>query len=479
MHKCINKVDSNINFSYFFLELGANTVLNTFSEYENFGHSKLMNKYKNFKQFQQNQRKGILIGKDADCNESIENDAVDFFLSNSNQNDENCWIELIQVFENEEPHFDYYTTELLVSNSIQIAETCEPSVIFHILLFIFYILQKHSQYVTDIFEKTQISIFIGSIITDSDSEIDLIIQAFNILDTYLHPLNDDEDFKIQWASELLCKLNALIDSGIENPIFSLSLSNSQVLLEKGVFTTEEMHHNFVFYISLIKDLPQVDLFYGIKNFEIILNRFPCFYDEFYNSYHETFEFIYNTLSSNNPLIVQSSINILIPIISYNDNYFLRNDFIQICLQQVQDNKNEDLAYSFTKFLIKFCSISQEACIQLISFDFLKCKNLLQYGYRVTTNLIQILKHIVDKTKIYLDSFTTENISYLLDSFIFSDKDSDIITVLDTVISLLPINFPFSEYLIENICRLTEDSDINALIIEKASFIIQKLNHQNN
>ena len=116
---------------------------------------------------------------------------------------------------------------------------------------------------------------------------------------------------------------------------------------------------------------------------------------------------------------------------------------------------------------------------MISFDFLKCKNLLQYGYRVTTNLIQILKHIVDKTKIYLDSFTTENISYLLDSFIFSDKDSDIITVLDTVISLLPINFPFSEYLIENICRLTEDSDINALIIEKASFIIQKLNHQNN
>lgn len=438
-----------------------------------------MYEYKYLEQFNDNaDRREIQTNKEFTHDDCLEKDLIGL----TTENDENVWSLIIDKFESEDPYFDYNVTEIIISNSIKTIETSEQNVIFKILYFIFLILQK-SIYVKEIFDNTPIISTIGSIIEDLESDIDIKYQSFNILDTYLLSITNENNYEIGWANNLIDNFNTLIiNSDEKNPFFSTILQNSKILFEKGAFTNDNLQQNFEFYLSIINHIQPINLTYGIQNFEVILNRLPSLPKELYDHHYEAFEFIFSLLSSSKyPIIVQSSINILAPIIPLDFDYFLNNDFIRKCLMQIQNNNsNKDLAFAFTKSMVEFCSMSYEACNQLILQDFLRRKDLIQFGYSIQANLIQIIKYVIEKTKITFDQFIIDNFYLLFNSFIFSDDPSEIETVLDTLYLLHRYDFPFNEDLISNISILTYENEYNnSNIIEKATLIIQELKNNEN
>lgn len=429
------------------------------------------------------------INKESDSRETPD-DEINFFISNSTKNDLNIWIDLIEKFDNNQPQFGYKVDEILIQNSIKTIQISDESIQKCILQFIYRVLQN-SKYTRDLFDNLQLHIMICSILSESASD-SLKFISFNILDTYLNSINEDDNVAIQWADIILKKINPLINDSNQNKntILSTILSISTVLLEKGAFSVEEMHQHFIFYSNLIPNLSVVDLYYGIHNLEIILRRYPCFYKQLETSYPQAIDFIYSTLSIQFPDIVISSLNILSPSIPSNLDYFLNRtvcfenekySFIQICLKQIQNNDNMKLAFTITKCLIEICSTSPEACDQVVKAGFLRCNDLFRYGFTVQKNLIQIVRQVVQKIPVTFDKYTVSFISNLLNSYISSDDPFCIIGVLDIVIALLKTKFIFDQQLIEDISQLINQASDESIpeIVDKASFIIKEINDREN
>lgn len=420
--------------------------------------------------------------KQEQCNKENFNDdeTAIFYISHTTDKDENTWRFLIEEFINKDPIFDYSAAEQIVSNSLHTIETSESPVVYKILQFIYLILQ-HSKYVLDIFKSAPLFPFIESIIMNSEADDDMKIYAFDILDTFLQSLIDEPKYEIESANNIIKSLNTLISNSneIKNPFFTLCLQDSKILFEKGTFSEEELRTNFDFYLSFIENLQLVNYSLAIQNFDMILQKLDSLYEELYKYHRHTFEFIYSSLLANDTIIVQSAINILTPIINFDIDFFVENKFIQKCLAQIEktsNNQNKELYLTFTKSMIKFCSISCDACNQLLECDFLRRKDFIYLGYSIQLNLVKIIKVIIEKTKITFDAFIVENFNYLFNSFILSDDTKEIESILDTLYLLHRYGFQINEELKSNIEMLStenQESEIN----EKATLILQEITEE--
>lgn len=422
-------------------------------------------------------------GKDDQSQASRNNEDIKYFLINQSTCSDIPTLKFLvdHYFDEELISLDHESASIIIDNLRKTLLSAEDELYYYVLKLIYLTLQSTNK-IFELFEKLEMYDLIGVILSSSDIDESIVNLAYQILDTCFNSddFNHNSELSIHWASRILVNLNDKITGSINiRKDISSPLSLSTFLLEKGIFSVEEMHNIFLFYIELLgllNEKDQIDLPSGLHNLFIILTRFPCFYGEFNEN---IYELLFGLFDSKIPSIVEYTIEIFLPVISQNPQVFLDQQFIIKCCNQLQ-NPDVDFICVVLKALMSICSISEQACYELIESHFFQMR--FNPAFPVSSLFLQIAATVVKKIPVEKefvnDKFFATSMFHFISQFICYDDITLINCCLDIVtcvIRILGKEFIIDQELFENISHLIENNYDSQELSEKASFIVKTLN----
>jgi hypothetical protein len=356
-----------------------------------------------------------------------------YFMQGMQVSDPDVWKAMVDMLD-DWPKFNQTDTEQLIASCISCLQREEPnarSAVIQILCYFMGYLEN-----TDV--CAQIPQTIHEILCQSRDH-GVIIQCLALI-SRLCGLMARETRNLPWAFEITADLVAL-NEGAPPDVCSAISEAINSLISYCILNEERSCFLYERIIDLLKKSDPISLSVKIKLLKKLLKMWPGLYDAM-RSDGSGFA-VASCITSNNPVIVKSAIEIILPIIDVVEDSLIEKELYTGFLRDGSwATWRPSLALSVMRLLEYLTGKSPKVCSRCCELGLFAFGNVYVYTFDVRKAMFRIIGNVVGKGMVPNDPVSQKYITAMIESAFDYDDEACLQLAMELVLQLMPWGYRF-------------------------------------